>query len=1027
MNNVQLFPAEQRAEKAENLDAFSGIKLLHIKSKVAEILDLIGRNEIFDEYTKHDISHVDTMLKMLDWIVPQKTTEMLTSADWLMTVLSFYFHDLGMLVTKEEFENRNNTVFSSYKDSVLKGELGVEYKQKIINLGHDKAEKFLYQEFVRNTHAERIKNWIQGHSDNYLGKSDLIIDEINKLLDKLDPKFRKDLGIICESHHLDDLGDFSKYKTHMNYGNSDDEVVNLQYVAVILRTADLLHITSDRTPSIMFNLINPNDPISQNEWYKQMAVKAVKPMIKKNKDGNLDEGISKDTIEVTAYFDKPEKADCFFGLIAYLNYARKELQRNHDWIEKAKKTQGVIYDYPWKDIDDNNIETEGFERKLFEFNLDQAKILKLLVGHTLYNDSTVVLRELIQNSIDAIKLQYLIDQSHNNKAQCGEININWDSSQYTLSIIDSGTGMTSDIIENHLLKVGSSRYQEEEFKKKYPGFSPISRFGIGILTCFMIADDVDIITCSLEEEKIMKLTIRKIDGKYLLQYINKEDVKSKIMPHGTEIKLKVRHEINMLNLEDDIKKWILYPPCEIFLSIDHNKPINIGYNKPKDALEQYLTNIGYDPKNEYIMIKEETINGVTLAYALHFYKYFKEWSFLENSRAKKNSYSPIGTCIEGIRVEFDSPGYIGNNIIATANASGANAPKTNVARSTIEAAEERDILLSSIYTLYTNHVKEEILDLYKSKGFSLTWASSEALYLLRPLIHNLNSDTKFEPISKALLSKAINEIPAILVEQDNKRISLSPNDIQNKHEIWTIDSNLIRSAESLIREASVNSSLSSLMNSLYTNDEYKLNEMNCLLCGFNSDNLLHTNALLDKEVSFLRIYQKERRVDLKWECKDSNIHWLEYCVHNSDSYRYSNPFTVRNREHKVRMFFEINANKVGVNDEIAVKAHDMIFVLNNSELHNYLLETFKILDYNNSREDNFIAEKLLDIILFFFNSRYSNDSDIDNIFQRYLSEMPYEFKEKHFWAKINKAELMSILKNTYWKVFDVSVWSRLES
>lgn len=44
--------------------------------------------------------------------------------------------------------------------------------------------------------------------------------------------------------------------------------------------------------------------------------------------------------------------------------------------------------------------------------------------------------------------------------------------------------MTINEVENFLLKVGKSRYRTKEFIKKYPEFPAISRFGIGILTCF---------------------------------------------------------------------------------------------------------------------------------------------------------------------------------------------------------------------------------------------------------------------------------------------------------------------------------------------------------------------------------------------------------------------------------------------------------------------------------------------------------------------------------------------------------------
>jgi len=115
MNNISLSTkAEQFAEKAESLKSFSGLKLLHVKRQVANILGQIGRDGIFDEYTKHDISHIDFMLESLDWINPKETQKLLTSANWLMLTLSIYFHDLGMLVTKEEFRNRRKSSFLAY-------------------------------------------------------------------------------------------------------------------------------------------------------------------------------------------------------------------------------------------------------------------------------------------------------------------------------------------------------------------------------------------------------------------------------------------------------------------------------------------------------------------------------------------------------------------------------------------------------------------------------------------------------------------------------------------------------------------------------------------------------------------------------------------------------------------------------------------------------------------------------------------------------------------------------------------------
>src|SRR5262249_40120900 len=104
--------AEQQATKAEELPAFSGIKILHIKRTVAEILKQIGTEGIFDTYTRHDISHIDEMLTALEWLIPLDTKKIMSAADWLLLVLAIYFHDMGMLVTRDEFENRSRSGFA---------------------------------------------------------------------------------------------------------------------------------------------------------------------------------------------------------------------------------------------------------------------------------------------------------------------------------------------------------------------------------------------------------------------------------------------------------------------------------------------------------------------------------------------------------------------------------------------------------------------------------------------------------------------------------------------------------------------------------------------------------------------------------------------------------------------------------------------------------------------------------------------------------------------------------------------------
>ena len=132
------------------------------------------------------------MLEMLDWIIPNDTKGLMSSSDWLLIVLAIYFHDLGMLVSRREYEQRANSSFPHFKESVLyAGDDGTNYKAKVAELSPEDSERFLYQEFVRYKHAERIKAWITGRPAEYIGVADRAFEEVDSLLRPLNALFRR--------------------------------------------------------------------------------------------------------------------------------------------------------------------------------------------------------------------------------------------------------------------------------------------------------------------------------------------------------------------------------------------------------------------------------------------------------------------------------------------------------------------------------------------------------------------------------------------------------------------------------------------------------------------------------------------------------------------------------------------------------------------------------------------------------------------------------------------------------------------
>ena len=687
MDNQGMAPIELKAQKACELDTFNTINIVGIKQKVQSMLGMIGRDGIFDEYTKHDISHINQMLRLLDIIIPENTFSQLTEADSLLIVLSIYFHDLGMLVTKNEFKNREKNVsYIAFRSKYINDKRNAEALKPLVE--HER-ERFVYQEYVRKRHGQRISDWLTNSNEEDYDSE--VVNIVLGMVEGLKPMFIQDIARICVSHNEDDIDDFTKYPVKRSYGLTSKETGNVNYAAIILRTADMMHITSDRTPSILLSLISPTNPVSQLEWSKQSQVSGVfaKPMV--DAEGNVDNQKQSDTLAVSGYFED-EKG--YFALMEYLQYARRQLSQSFRTNEKAKKKFSTTYDFPWKDINDEEIDAKDFEKRQLVFSVDQQKILDLLVGETLYNNLNVSLRELSQNAIDAVKVKRFELEKEGAKDYEPKVEVEWLPDTRELLVIDNGTGMDLEIIENHLLKVGSSRYQDPEFQKTHQGYNSISRFGIGLLSCFLVADDVDILTNMKQDNTPLLLKVRKLHGRYLLRHGNEKDSKMRFIDKtGTCIKLKIRPDIDY-NPLSILKEWVLMPQCE-FSYLEARKKQAIGYKCTKELLTDVLKKRGFVVDGKAYKIFEHQEEGVDCSILLRYNAYLKEWSFVQFSEITNNDgfdVEPCGLAIEGIRIDDSTPGYRAKYLVAMVNLYGENAPRTNVARSSINSQTMRNML-----------------------------------------------------------------------------------------------------------------------------------------------------------------------------------------------------------------------------------------------------------------------------------------------------------------------------------------------
>ncbi|MDA8224243.1 molecular chaperone HtpG [Desulfosporosinus sp.] len=141
-----------------------------------------------------------------------------------------------------------------------------------------------------------------------------------------------------------------------------------------------------------------------------------------------------------------------------------------------------------------------------EFQTEIRQLLDIVI-HSLYTDREIFLRELISNAADAMeKLRYtqLTGPEVKDKDAVLEIHIDTDDNSHTLTITDTGIGMTKEELVENLGTIAHSGSKEFikhlTAKGDQKDLNLIGQFGVGFYSAFMVADKVTIYTRSYHQE-----------------------------------------------------------------------------------------------------------------------------------------------------------------------------------------------------------------------------------------------------------------------------------------------------------------------------------------------------------------------------------------------------------------------------------------------------------------------------------------------------------------------------------------------
>ena len=144
------------------------------------------------------------------------------------------------------------------------------------------------------------------------------------------------------------------------------------------------------------------------------------------------------------------------------------------------------------------IDSVGYLYEKFRFRLENKQIVSLLMGTRLYRDERVFVRELFQNALDACRHAEAAVAASNRHNYRGRITfrhyLDPKKGQDVIEVSDNGSGITRLIIREYFMRVGRSFYQSFAFRRRGLNFEAVSQFGIGILSCFMKADYLEVET-----------------------------------------------------------------------------------------------------------------------------------------------------------------------------------------------------------------------------------------------------------------------------------------------------------------------------------------------------------------------------------------------------------------------------------------------------------------------------------------------------------------------------------------------------
>lgn len=493
----------------------------------------------YPHYSAHDSSHSQSLISAIELILGEHRIRDLSPADIWLILVAAQLHDIGMILPNEEImELVNNSEFKKYLAG-MKSSADIDFARaatllldKRIPDGDNtwflnikQSVILLIAEYLRRRHTERSGNIISG---------DTVISRLLSMKQNGEmSRAYMTVGSIAAMHgrNFDDI--FTLYET--------DSILQMKshprFAAALIRLGDLCDVDNGRFNAAMIAVFGKLPQSSLVHFYKHRTITR----------------LCISTREICMSADIPferiqhELAREGYGCVVKgEDFCHRIVREHQHWFNMIKKElqnlllhAGEIFPV---DMDQTlpafkqEILVNGQRSVLADSNLRlnfaPEKAYALIEGYSLYDEQRTFVREFVQNSLDAMKIQlwrdlkdgrwnsYLSKEKRENLSDlqpfdlCKEIYESYRveiktetdkaTDSKTITFKDSGIGISYDDLQNNIIRTGTSwgsrKKYESELAEMPPWMRPTGGFGIGLHAAFAVTDKIEIKSKTRYEE-----------------------------------------------------------------------------------------------------------------------------------------------------------------------------------------------------------------------------------------------------------------------------------------------------------------------------------------------------------------------------------------------------------------------------------------------------------------------------------------------------------------------------------------------